>query len=395
MADSAHQATVPASGLQSIRRCACGRRMSSLAFDLHIECEKCRGMVCDDRARCAVCTNWDDEFFHAYVMHCRGLVQKREYKKKVKALVESRRQSCTAYASNPRDESEVGLGENVGDVIHVSASSSSSDNSSSIPMTFVPSLTPSPSGPSAVPSESSSFIIKGDNVKVVNPSPIIVTVPSVSQSEVFNYSVKSVSDSVVSDGIAQYDANLVSNDAQDSLRLGEEESSATLGLSRRAESPCMLTGLSSPPRHGAVRRLDLLISPIQTMIVLPSSDSISFAGEKKKMSDFVSYSFTGFEEGVEGDDSGRADDSASADSTVLSVPERISTPVESGTSVPSGASPSGGGSHLNLTTSREFNTHFLASSPKSAFMPKPNFMLVAPCRMFPCCLPLPSLPCQT
>ena len=38
----------------------CGRRMSSMHKDPHLQCPTCRGKYCDRNDTCAVCTTWDE-----------------------------------------------------------------------------------------------------------------------------------------------------------------------------------------------------------------------------------------------------------------------------------------------------------------------------------------------
>ena len=70
----------------SIRIClTCPTRLSSLTFDKHTVCEKCRGQVCDLSAFCEECRDWTSEFRESYVKHQRSLQQKRSYKERAKA----------------------------------------------------------------------------------------------------------------------------------------------------------------------------------------------------------------------------------------------------------------------------------------------------------------------
>ena len=54
----------------------CARRMSSLKFDKHFTCVKCRDKQCFVEIRCSGCESWSVDFMLGYVKHQRSLVSK-------------------------------------------------------------------------------------------------------------------------------------------------------------------------------------------------------------------------------------------------------------------------------------------------------------------------------
>ena len=62
--------------LGKIRRCSCGRRMSSLSYDHHSLCSICRGFDCTLDSRCEECELISDEQFNLYFKHQRSLKSK-------------------------------------------------------------------------------------------------------------------------------------------------------------------------------------------------------------------------------------------------------------------------------------------------------------------------------
>ena len=54
----------------------CARRMSSLKFDKHSTCVKCRDKQCSVEIRCSECESWSVDFMLGYVKHQRSLVSK-------------------------------------------------------------------------------------------------------------------------------------------------------------------------------------------------------------------------------------------------------------------------------------------------------------------------------
>ena len=54
----------------------CARRMSSLKFDKHTTCVKCRDKQCSVEVRCSECEKWSVDFMLGYVKHQRTLVSK-------------------------------------------------------------------------------------------------------------------------------------------------------------------------------------------------------------------------------------------------------------------------------------------------------------------------------
>ena len=65
------------SALTSHRSCPrCARRMSSLKFDKHTTCVKCRDKQCSVDVRCSECEKWSVDFMLGYVKHQLTLVSK-------------------------------------------------------------------------------------------------------------------------------------------------------------------------------------------------------------------------------------------------------------------------------------------------------------------------------
>ena len=54
----------------------CARWMSSLKFDKHSTCVKCRDKQCSVEIRCSECKSWSVDFMLGYVKHQRSLVSK-------------------------------------------------------------------------------------------------------------------------------------------------------------------------------------------------------------------------------------------------------------------------------------------------------------------------------
>ena len=54
----------------------CARRMSSLKFDKHSTCVKCRDKQCSVEIKCSECESWSVDFMLGYVKHQRSLVSK-------------------------------------------------------------------------------------------------------------------------------------------------------------------------------------------------------------------------------------------------------------------------------------------------------------------------------
>ena len=54
----------------------CARRMSSLKFDEHSICVKCRDKQCSVDVRCNECKSWSVDFMLGYVKHQKSLVSK-------------------------------------------------------------------------------------------------------------------------------------------------------------------------------------------------------------------------------------------------------------------------------------------------------------------------------
>ena len=73
-------ATTPPAG--KVRRCPCGRRMSSLTHDSHSLCIIYRGIDCDTDNRCAKCADVSEELMTTYVKHGQNLKRKLLSKKK-------------------------------------------------------------------------------------------------------------------------------------------------------------------------------------------------------------------------------------------------------------------------------------------------------------------------
>ena len=67
-----------------IRRCPCGRRMSSLTQDYHSCCIFCRGIDCTLDQRCDECLLVSDIQFNAYVKHQKSLKRRRLFNQKGK-----------------------------------------------------------------------------------------------------------------------------------------------------------------------------------------------------------------------------------------------------------------------------------------------------------------------
>ena len=63
-----------------IRRCSCGKRMSTTKYDFHTVCVLCRGMVCDLTIRCIECLDIDDDKMSLYLSHKISLKKKLESK---------------------------------------------------------------------------------------------------------------------------------------------------------------------------------------------------------------------------------------------------------------------------------------------------------------------------
>ena len=61
---------------RSCPRCARLRRMSSLKFDKHTTCVKCRNKQCSVDVGCSECEKWSVDFLLGYVKHQRTLVSK-------------------------------------------------------------------------------------------------------------------------------------------------------------------------------------------------------------------------------------------------------------------------------------------------------------------------------
>ena len=65
------------SASSSHRSCPrCARRMSSLKFDKHSICVKCRDKQCSVEVRCTECESWSVDFMLVYVKHQHSLVSK-------------------------------------------------------------------------------------------------------------------------------------------------------------------------------------------------------------------------------------------------------------------------------------------------------------------------------
>ena len=74
---STTSSTSRSSASTSHRNCLkCARRMSSLKFDKHVNCVKCRGKDCSVDVRCSECEQWSVDFMLGYVKHQRTLVSK-------------------------------------------------------------------------------------------------------------------------------------------------------------------------------------------------------------------------------------------------------------------------------------------------------------------------------
>ena len=65
--DSDYSSTTPPAG--KIRRCSCGRRMSSLQHDFHSTCVVCRGVDCDTDHTCPECKDVGDLVMTKNVVH--------------------------------------------------------------------------------------------------------------------------------------------------------------------------------------------------------------------------------------------------------------------------------------------------------------------------------------
>ena len=70
-----------------IRRCPCGRRMSSLTHDYHSCCIFCRGIDCTLDQRCDECLIVSEIQFNAYVKHQKSLKRKRLLIRKVRVKI--------------------------------------------------------------------------------------------------------------------------------------------------------------------------------------------------------------------------------------------------------------------------------------------------------------------
>ena len=65
----------------SARSCpGCSRRMSSLKYDRHSFCTKCRPVKCSLDNRCAECISWSEDFMHVFLKHRQTLVAKGKKK---------------------------------------------------------------------------------------------------------------------------------------------------------------------------------------------------------------------------------------------------------------------------------------------------------------------------
>ena len=83
--DSYTAATTPPA--EKIRRCSCGRRMSSLLHDSHSISVVCRGIDCDADHHCPECTDVDDSVMSKYVAHRISLQRKLQTKRSKKDTV--------------------------------------------------------------------------------------------------------------------------------------------------------------------------------------------------------------------------------------------------------------------------------------------------------------------
>ena len=76
---SATPSTSASGSAASLSHCSCpccARRMSSLKFDKHSICVKCRDKQCSVDVRCAECKSWSVDFMFGYVKHQEPLVSK-------------------------------------------------------------------------------------------------------------------------------------------------------------------------------------------------------------------------------------------------------------------------------------------------------------------------------
>ena len=78
-------AAATAAAVGRIRRCPCGRRMSSLMHDYHSRCIFCRGIDCTIDRRCDECLLVFYVQFNAYVKHQNSLKRKLQSKQKCKS----------------------------------------------------------------------------------------------------------------------------------------------------------------------------------------------------------------------------------------------------------------------------------------------------------------------
>ena len=68
------------------RVCQCGTRMASIQHDPHIKCASCVGYQCNMTHRCDSCKDWTEEVMSKYLKHQSSLQQKRDCKRRKKAL---------------------------------------------------------------------------------------------------------------------------------------------------------------------------------------------------------------------------------------------------------------------------------------------------------------------
>ena len=84
---SSSAAAPPPAG--KVRRCPCGRRMSSLTHDFHSVCVICRNRDCDMENRCDECNDVPDDVIQTYVRHRQSLKCRLLSKQRRKSALQS------------------------------------------------------------------------------------------------------------------------------------------------------------------------------------------------------------------------------------------------------------------------------------------------------------------
>ena len=118
-ATSTTTSTSGSSASTSHRSCPrCARRMSSVKFDQHLTCVKCRDKQCSVDVRCSECEKWTVDFMLAYVKHQRTLVSKGGKSKSSSSSSSSTPPVVTVTTTPPPPTSASDSGERLKSLMH-------------------------------------------------------------------------------------------------------------------------------------------------------------------------------------------------------------------------------------------------------------------------------------